>query len=159
MIQNKIWLYLDDVRTPIEDDWQIVRNYDEFVAHINLYGLENYECISLDHDLGEEAMREYYRNVAPNSKLDYTNIKEHTGMDCARFLVDLSFRSKMPLPKVYVHSANPVGTENIIRLINNYLETMGLPQSCVKVKISHTFTDVLSEDQIQRRRAIKNGDL
>lgn len=159
MVQDKIWLYLDDVRTPVEDNWQVVRNYDEFVAHIKLNGLENYECISLDHDLGEEAMREYYRNVAPNSKLDYNNIKEHTGMDCARFLVDLSFRNNIPLPKVYVHSANPVGTENIIRLINNYLENTGLTASCVKVKISHTFTNTLSETDIQRRRAIKNGDL
>ena len=40
MVQDKIWLYLDDVRTPVEDNWQVVRNYDEFVAHIKLNGLE-----------------------------------------------------------------------------------------------------------------------
>ena len=34
-------LYLDDVRTPIAEDWQLVRSYDEFVAHIRMHGLEN----------------------------------------------------------------------------------------------------------------------
>jgi len=66
MKKNKIWLYLDDVRVPTEGDWQVVRSYDEFISHIHLHGLENYELISLDHDLGEGAMVEYYTNVKPN---------------------------------------------------------------------------------------------
>ena len=57
--ENKIYLYLDDVRTPTADNWEVVRNYDEFVAHIRMRGLENYEVISLDHDLGDTAMQEY----------------------------------------------------------------------------------------------------
>jgi hypothetical protein len=66
MLNKNIYLYLDDVRIPKDDRWEVVTNYDEFVAHIELNGLENYECISLDHDLGEQAMQEYYRNVATN---------------------------------------------------------------------------------------------
>ena len=66
MKKDKIYLYLDDVRIPTEGKWEVVKNYDEFVAHINLNGLENYELISLDHDLGEAAMVEYYSNVKPN---------------------------------------------------------------------------------------------
>ena len=61
--EERIWLYLDDVRVPTEGNWQIVKNYDEFVAHIKLNGLEGYETISLDHDLGDSAMEEYYTNV------------------------------------------------------------------------------------------------
>ena len=98
MKKNKIWLYLDDVRVPTEGDWQVVRSYDEFISHINLNGLENYELISLDHDLGEAAMIEYYTNVKPNYELDYNRITEKTGMDCARYFpgfppstLDLSF--------------------------------------------------------------------
>ena len=34
MKNNKLYLYLDDVRTPITDNWEVVRNYDEFIAHI-----------------------------------------------------------------------------------------------------------------------------
>jgi hypothetical protein len=32
---NKLRLYLDDVRTPLGEDWLIARNYDEFVDMIN----------------------------------------------------------------------------------------------------------------------------
>ncbi len=38
-----MYLYLDDVRIPTEGNWEVVRNYDEFVSHIKLNGLENYE--------------------------------------------------------------------------------------------------------------------
>ena len=64
--KNKLYLYLDDVRTPTADNWEVVRNYDEFVAHIKLKGLGAYEVISLDHDLGEGAMVEYYCNLRCN---------------------------------------------------------------------------------------------
>ena len=66
MKKNKIYLYLDDVRIPTEGEWEVVRNYDEFVAHIKMNGLESYEVISLDHDLGESAMQEYYTNTKPH---------------------------------------------------------------------------------------------
>lgn len=131
-------LYLDDVRTPTSDDWVIVRNYDEFVKEINLHGLESFEVISLDHDLGEGAMVEYYTNVKNNFTLDYSNIEEKTGMDCCKFLVNLSMTKNIPLPQIYVHSANPIGSANMMGYINNYLMNCRLPQTCVRVKIEHT---------------------
>ena len=131
-------LYLDDVRTPKDADWVVVRSYDEFVAHIRLHGLENYELMSLDHDLGDTAMSEYYNNVHPNYTLDYSNIKEKTGMDCAKFLVAESMTKGIPLPAIYVHSANPIGSANIMGYINNYFMNCRLPQGCIRVKIEHT---------------------
>ena len=106
-INNKLRLYLDDVRTPLDNDWIIVRNYDEFVAKIKLHGLENFDVISLDHDLGDDAMIEYYTNVKNNYELNYNNIDEKTGMDCCRYLVSESMNLNIPLPQIYVHSANP----------------------------------------------------
>ncbi len=140
-------LYLDDVRTPQDPNnewvdgipqWEVVRSYDEFVAHIQKNGLENYEVISLDHDLGESAMNEFYNNVHPNYTLDYNNIQEKTGYDAAKWLVAESMRTGIPLPAVYVHSANPIGSANIMGYVNNYLMSCRLPQSCVRVKIEHT---------------------
>jgi len=140
-------LYLDDVRTPKDPNnewvdgipqWQVVRSYDEFVAHIRLNGLENYEVISLDHDLGKQAMEEYYNNVHPNYSLNYDNIvNEKTGYDAAKWLVAESMRTEIPLPAVYVHSANPIGSANIMGYINNYLMNCRLPQTCVRVNIPH----------------------
>ena len=147
MRNEKIRLYLDDVRTPKDPNnewidgipqWEVVRNYDEFVAHIQKNGLENYEVISLDHDLGDTAMNEYYNNVHPNYTLDYNNITEKTGLDCAKWLVAESMKTGIPLPAVYVHSANPIGSANIMGYINNYLMNCRMPQTCVRVKIEHT---------------------
>ena len=145
--KDKMRLYLDDVRTPNSPnnewvngipEWIVVRTYDEFVAHIKLNGLENYEVISLDHDLGHEAMNEYYNNVHPNYTLNYENIvNEKTGYDAAKWLVAESMRTGIPLPAVYVHSANPIGSANIMGYVNNYLMNCKLPQTCTRVNIPH----------------------
>ena len=152
MKKNKIWLYLDDVRIPTEGDWEVVRNYDEFIAHIKMNGLENYEVISLDHDLGDTAMKEYFDNVSPNYTLDYNNIDEKTGYDAAKFLVALFHNTnearfnmsrserkanKFVFPIVYVHSANPIGSANIMGYLNNFYMNEGQAQTCVRVQIPH----------------------
>ena len=85
---KKYIIYLDDVRTPVNTEWVVVRSYDEFVEKVRELGFENIDVISLDHDLGDTAMNEYFNNVSPNYTLDYTHITEKTGMDCAKWLVD-----------------------------------------------------------------------
>jgi hypothetical protein len=158
MFKKDIYLYLDDVRIPKDDRWEVVTNYNEFVAHIELNGIANYECISLDHDLGEEAMKEYYRNAKPNGTIQYENISEKTGLDCARYLINKVMGKSIMLPKVYCHSANPVGAMNIINHINGYLKSCGLEENCNMVKIEHTYRQLSSEVKTTRL-AIKNGDL
>lgn len=131
-------LYLDDVRTPLDESWIVVRNYDEFVETITKHGLNNFEIISLDHDLGDQAMVEYYTNVKNNSTLDYNNIQEKTGMDCTKFLIDYCLDNNVKLPLVVVHSANPIGSANMMGYINNFLMNSRLPQTCIRVNIPHT---------------------
>lgn len=146
-------IYLDDIRTPVENDWQVVRNYYELVNLVNKIGLQKIELISLDHDLGDSAMNEYYNNVSPNFKLDYENITEKTGYDAAKFLVDefykinperieMSYtarkRAPFQFPHVTTHSANPIGSANIMGYINNFLMNEGQIQNCVRVQIPHT---------------------
>ena len=140
---EKMRLYLDDVRTPKNDEWIVVRNYDEFVKTIKLKGLENFEVISLDHDLGDSAMIEYYTNVKNNYTLEYNNISEKTGYDAAKYLVAESMNKQIPLPQIYVHSANPIGSANIMGYVNNYLMNNRLPQTCVRVNIEHTIEEHL----------------
>ena len=155
---KKMYLYLDDIRIPTEGEWEVVKNYDEFVAHIRLNGLENYEVISLDHDLGESAMIEYYTNTKPNFELDYKRIEEKTGYDCAKWLVSESIAKNIPLPQIYVHSANPIGSANIIGYINNYFRNQKLPELCIKVNIGHTYDNHMSEEERHRRyRIMKNN--
>jgi hypothetical protein len=140
---EKKYLYLDDIRTPIGDHWIVVRNYNEFVDMVKHHGLESFEVISLDHDLGEGAMVEYYTNVKNNYQLDYNNIEEKTGYDAAKFLVSESMSTNIPLPQIYVHSANPIGSANIMGYINNYLMNCRLSQTCIRVTIQHTIDETI----------------
>ena len=134
----KLKIYLDDVRTPVDKDaWMVVRNYDEFVDRITKIGLKNIEIISLDHDLGDTAMAEWHKNVYHNYTLNYDNITEKTGYDCAKWLVE-QWMDGQPIVDVYTHSANAIGSANIMGYINNYRHVNRLPQNCVRVKIEHT---------------------
>ena len=74
--------------------------------------------------------------------LDYNNIEERTGMDCCRYLVSESMNEKIPLPQIYVHSANPIGSANMMGYINNYLMNCRLSQTCVRVQINHTISEI-----------------
>ena len=88
-------LYLDDLRVTPED-FDRVYNYADFVEYITQNGLPDF--ISFDHDLGED----------------------ESGYDCAKYLVEYCIEHNLPLPKFSVHSQNPVGKENIERLLNNF---------------------------------------
>jgi hypothetical protein len=129
-------IYLDDVRTPHDKEWLVARDYDGFVKLVNKIGLENIDVISLDHDLGDTAMSEWHNNVYKNYTLNYDNIKEKTGYDAAKWLVDQWMEGK-PVVDVFTHSANAIGSANIMGYINNYRHVNRLPQNCVRVQIPH----------------------
>ena len=132
-------IYLDDARTPITSNikWVIVRSYDEFVSKINELGLENIKLISLDHDLGDTAIKEWHDNVYHNFTLDYNNITEKTGMDCTKWLVE-KWMDGAPVCEVKVHSANAIGSANMMGYINNYKHITRNPQDCIRWVVPHT---------------------
>lgn len=102
-------LFLDDIRT-IEmvydkseaSNFDIVRNYEDFVEYIEVNGLPNF--ISFDNDLG--------LNDKGEVALD--------GYAAAKWLV---YKSGLDLRELEfkVHSANPVAAEQIKGLLNNYI--------------------------------------
>jgi hypothetical protein len=130
-------IYLDDMRTPIDNKWTVVRSYEEFVSKITEIGLENVELISLDHDLGDSAIKEWHTNVYHNNTLNYDNITEKTGMDCTKWLIE-QWLDGAPVCKVMVHSANAVGSANMMGYINNYKHVHRLEQDCIRWKLPHT---------------------
>jgi hypothetical protein len=143
-MEKKKYIYLDDIRTPLPNPsthdapkWIIVRNYEEFVQKVNEIGLENIELISLDHDLGDSAMKEWLHGVVRNYEINYDNITEKTGMDCVKWLVNQWLDGK-PLVNVMVHSANAVGAANMMGYINNYRHINRLPQNCTRWEIPHS---------------------
>ena len=141
---SKIRIYLDDVRTPLPNpsthdvpEWTVVRSYEEFVDKINEVGLENIDLISLDHDLGDTAMKEWHTNVYHNYKLDYDNITEKTGMDCTKWLVE-RWMDGAPVCQVMIHSANAIGSANMMGYINNYKHIHRMEQDCHKWVVPHS---------------------
>jgi len=158
---KKCKIYLDDFRIPLNGesdpysqygDWILVKNYHQFCLAVEEKGLENIAVISLDHDLDDTAMQEYFNNVSPNYTLNYDNILEKTGLDCAKWLVNHFYKknpearkthrmfrgTELKFPLVYVHSANPIGSGNITGYINNFLMNEGQPQNCVRARFPHT---------------------
>ena len=118
-------LFLDDIREPdwifkdtINNKWVTVRNYDEFVKTITEKGLP--VIIAFDHDLGAE-------HYMPEIKVE--DYKEKTGYDCAKWLVEYCSQNNLDLPQCFVHSFNPIGRENIARLLQSYIHIRLEPSS------------------------------
>lgn len=134
---GKVNIYLDDVRTPIAiQDWIVVRNYEQFVDKVQEIGLKNIEQISLDHDLDKSAMVEWLFGAVRNYTINYSKIKEKTGLECAKWLVE-QWKNGEPVCQVYTHSANAIGSANIMGYINNYRHVTGLEQNCIRIQIEH----------------------
>jgi hypothetical protein len=100
-------LYLDDVRFPRTDGWSIVRSYEDFTQWILENGVPS--VVSFDHDLG----------------VDDQGNELKSGYDAAKWLCNYCAENGLPLPNCNVHSANPVGAENIRNLISSFQKKFG----------------------------------
>jgi hypothetical protein len=95
-------LFIDDDRYPTDNTWVIARNFDDAVWYIQNYGIPYF--ISFDHDLGH-----------PNNR---------TGLDIAKWLANYVMDNDISLPNnfnFYVHSQNPVGTDNINKYMKQFV--------------------------------------
>jgi hypothetical protein len=97
-------LYLDDLR-PCPIGWDCVRSFDAFVAYIQEHGVPS--VISFDHDLSFDHYP--FNETNPTLNIPYDTYKEKTGFHCAKWLTE----QNLPVNEIRVHSANPVGAENI----------------------------------------------
>lgn len=99
-------LFLDDERfPPLGKDWIIVRSYQEAIDYITANGVP--EFMSLDHDLGTP----------------------ETGYDFVHWLIEKQLDGDIMFPSNFqfeVHSMNSVGAENIRRLLQNFLNHLGI---------------------------------
>ena len=124
---NKYNLFLDDERMPKNVtwvqlplvEWTIVRSYDQFIKIIKDKGLP--EFIAFDHDLADE---HYVHSINANngntSGINYDQLREKTGYECAKWLVEYCREKDLNIPKYVVHSMSIVGKRNIIAYLENY---------------------------------------
>ena len=94
------------------DNWIVVRNYDDFVKTIEEKGLP--DVVSFDHDLHEEHIKHYYSVTEKTGIIEYGNLKIKTGKHCAEYFVQ-KYKELCPpyIPHVYVHRANQWGAQEI----------------------------------------------
>ncbi len=98
-------LYVDDIRDRPSwcvGEWETARNYEEAIIMLST---REYDELSLDHDIA--SFREDGR--------------EMTGYDIALYLVQRKYDGLYVPPKIYCHSANPVGVKNILGVVERYL--------------------------------------
>lgn len=124
-------LFLDDVRSPMDcipymykrigalnpiylEGWNIVRDYDSFCKAIDKYG-DEITHISFDHDLADGHYHESMDKGREAYEEHLKTVREKTGLDCAKYFKE-KFKDKQVWPQLFVHSMNPVGTENIVNL-------------------------------------------
>lgn len=128
-----IKIFLDDIRNPNDcvhymhkrigkdnpiylEDWVIVRNYEEFEKTVDRY-FPNISHISFDHDLADEHYDPtMFGETSKKYNEIYRQFKEKTGVDCAKYVKDIYTKNEITYPTMYVHSMNPVGTQNIINI-------------------------------------------
>lgn len=103
---ENIKLYLDDIREPVSNDFIVVRSYDEAIKFVKKNGIPIF--ISFDHDLG----------------CDEKGKILESGYDFAKWLVEMDMENIYKFPNDFtfgIHSANPIGRNNINAILNNYL--------------------------------------
>lgn len=135
-------LFLDDLREPwsatycpiiqetgkftgsvnglyLDRKWVIVRSVQEFRDMLVSGGMP--DLVSFDHDLAWE----HYQGA----------IDENTGVHAATFLCDYANSHDLPLPKWFVHSMNPVGSENIASVLRSAVRIGYVKPRCMKPEI------------------------
>lgn len=100
-------LFIDDLRDPVSSSWVIARTSAEAVAMLEARGCPSE--ISFDHDLGGD----------------------DTAMTVVKRLIELDLDAEgrfIPEKFIFsVHSANPVGRNNIVGLLRSYLQHRARP--------------------------------
>lgn len=126
-------LFLDDIRIPGDcinymyhrigalnplylEEWKIVRNYDDFVKTLKA-NYRDITHISFDHDLGEDvAVEAISKGMSKRYARKTLKKNVKSGYECAKYCKQFYIDVGRDLPIMFVHSMNPVGTQNIINL-------------------------------------------
>jgi len=119
-------IFLDDERIPQDarkhtgndiynqEDWILVRSFDEFKEYIQNTGLP--ELISFDHDLAHEHYKYCFSKHIP-----YSEFIVKTGYHCLLWLILFCNMNSKSLPQILIHTRNEQGKNNMINLCETYI--------------------------------------
>lgn len=110
----------------LDPDWQVVRNYPQFVDWIEKNGLP--DLISFDHDLADGHYHQSLQEGSINYESENFNSDlNKTGYHAITWLIDYCREKSLPLPECLVHTMNPVGKQNIEAAIESYYKLVKHP--------------------------------
>jgi hypothetical protein len=124
-------LFLDDVRMPkdvfeytnnplyIEEKWDVVKNYNEFIKYIKDNGVPH--IFSTDHDLADVHYKTFLtppteaeKQAAWTAYHERTDEREMTGYDCLKWLTEYCHDNTIIFPQILIHTMNVVGYNNMV---------------------------------------------
>jgi hypothetical protein len=109
--------YLTEYSKIPENEWVIVRNYEDFVKTIEERGIP--AAASFDCDLNSEHFRHYVKDSINSGIYEWENFKSKCGIHCALYLKSLLCDGDDT--KVFIHSANIIGSMIIREMMRAYL--------------------------------------
>jgi len=124
------FIFLDDVRDPRTTThvalplfpWTVVRDFNAFKKTVedffNEYQMAP-EFVAFDHDLAPEHYRPSMYDEDKHYSAYYTDgtFQIPTGYHAAQWLVEFCKEKKVKLPRYTCHSMNPLGRENIYKVL------------------------------------------
>lgn len=119
---KKIFLWLDDVRNPMDSRWKEyvnfegidqvvwVKNYREFTEYISKNGIPY--SVSFDHDL------------EPSQYIVYSSNKDikasgKNGLDCAKWMIEYCIEYSIEIPIYSCHSFGKEKKKSILNYLDN----------------------------------------
>lgn len=114
-------IFIDDIRNPhvLDRQWTICRSYEEAVEIVSRQGMPSY--VSFDHDLGTEKTGYDFALFLVNKMMDD---RDGDNENLRQMISDFDFT---------VHSANPIGAENINKLLTRFIEFRGDLQDPLRI--------------------------
>ena len=125
-------LFLDDWRIPTDcatymwqrradcrdyhEEWSVSRSFGQFARYIDSEGIP--DLVSLDYDLAD--VEELKESLGIEEWFDMDEGRAYTGSDCLSYLIGKCRAEKKPLPKIYIHSANPDGSDEMKKMIEQF---------------------------------------
>jgi hypothetical protein len=94
-------LFIDDIRDPPTNDYHVVRSTTEAIEWIKTNGMPSF--ISFDHDLGGD----------------------DTSMIFLNKIYQEFWKEWDDIPDYQVHSANPIGSKNIVSFMESWKKAYG----------------------------------
>ncbi len=122
-------IFIDDMRDPPDDSWTLVRKVEPAIKLLSMYPVAIKE-ISFDHDIENRPDDETFKPIA----YFFGTLMQWVKVECGLQGADWQ------MPKVTIHSINPVGSKEIQDILADYgIESERIPYKADLLRMEKEF--------------------